>query len=218
MTRGLLPLALPFVLASIAALPALAAAQTTTVEVLVVDVQVTTVEPSPAPIVEPTSPPESANDGPLVPVLRTRAELVMIGGDYDGLAAGGSALIGARLGSGFSGGLVVGYLSEIWSGPAEVDLALEVEKDFSPLDAMGLVLLARFGTGFMLADGDARHDGMRMIGQLGIGGRFDLDPRVAALTLDLRGVIRYRPDGDGATREDVSAGLAVTLGLVLRLD
>lgn len=190
----------------------IAIAQSTRVEVVVVDVQVTTSAPA---VVDDTA------EGPardVAPILRTRGELLLVDGDYDFAAWGGSALIGARFEAGIAGGLVVGYLAEIGDGPAEVDLALELEKDFSPLETLGFVLLGRLGTAFMLGDGDPQHEGVRLVGQLGIGARVDLDPRIA-LTLDLRGVLRFRPGGDtGTRRDDVMGGAAITLGLALRLD
>lgn len=215
-------------IAILALAPCPALAQTTTVDLQVttVELHVTTTTPAVVPVfvegpvvVEPPVVVETPQPGdPVTPVVRARGELLLVGGDYDLVAMGGSAELGARLARGLTLGIVVGYLSELGNGPSEIDLALEVEKDLSPEDTLGFLLLARLGTAFMLEDGAFADDSIRLMGQLGIGARVTVGDGIAVL-LDLRGLLRYRPEqaSFGAPREQLSGGAAITMGLSIAL-
>lgn len=148
----------------------------------------------------------------LAALLHGRLEMMVPGGDYDFAALGGSVLLGADAGGGWSGGVVLGYLTEPFEDPSEVNVSLEANKDFHPGEQLGFVVAGRLGAAFML---DQRAEaGARIVGQLGAGARIALDPRIA-LTLDLRGVLRVAPSG-GA--DPLTAGMLITTGVALRLD
>lgn len=149
-------------------------------------------------------------------VLDLRGD-VLIGAGYDGAALGGSVLGGFVFGEGASAQLALGYASAMGWGPNELNLGIEVQRDFSPADAAGFVLIGRIGTAFLLDDRAATDSGIRLSGQIGIGGRFDLSPDLA-ITIDLRGVLRYHPDdGLGPSNDDLAAGLLTTMGLRIRM-
>lgn len=176
----------------------------------------------------------SSESGPALRVLlHPRAEFHLGDEtDYDFAAWGASVLIGADVGAGWSGGLTVGYLSDIGSGASELNLGLEVARDFAPESALGFRVLGRIGPAFMLggADQDASRDdyysavrraryedaprdsGIRLVAQLAIGMRLSFDPNVA-FTLDLGGATRYSPD-----HSTLSSGMVITTGVALLLD
>jgi hypothetical protein len=142
---------------------------------------------------------------------------VLIGAGYDGPALGGSVLGGFVFGEGMSAQLAVGYASSMIWGPNEVNLGVEVQRDFSPRDGAGFLLIGRIGTAFLLDDRAPTDSGIRLSGQIGIGGRFDLSPDLA-FTLDLRGVLRYHPDdGLGPSNDALTAGVLSTIGLRIRM-
>lgn len=199
-----------------------AAAQTT---VIVVEPTppppvVVVIEPPPPPVVSvtietPAPSPSSLGGHPRF-VLDLRGDLLM-GAGYDA-ALGGSALGGVAFDNGLGVQLAVGYASEMIWGGSEVNLGIELQRDFSPHDTAGFVLLGRVGTAFLLDDALPRDDaGVRLSGQLGIGGRFDLSSDLA-FTMDLRAVLRFRPDDPfGPNERDVSAGALFTIGLRIRM-
>lgn len=156
----------------------------------------------------------AARRGPR-PFLHPRAELALVGGDYDVGAWGGSATVGLDFGSGWSGGIVAGYLAGIMSRGSEVDLMVEVVRDFHPDEDLALLLSARLGTAFMLEERHHQDLPFRILAQLGIGARMRFDPRVA-ITLDVRAIVRVRPPD--LTPAEVSVGMATTMGVLLHLD
>lgn len=170
-------------------------------------VEVSTTE-APAPVAAAPA----GSEEHLAALLHGRLEMMVPGGDYDFAALGGSVLLGADAGGGWSGGVVLGYLTEPFEDPSEVSVSLEANKDFHPGEQLGFVVAGRLGAAFML---DQRAEaGARIVGQLGAGVRIALDPRIA-LTLDLRGVLRVAPSG-GA--DPLTAGMLITTGVALRLD
>jgi len=173
--------------------------------------------PDPAPAPAPAPPPAPAPAAPsITPFLTLRGELLLTGADYAFGAGGGSSALGLRFDQGWSAALVLGYLGDLDGRFSELDVALEGTRDFSPTDPMGFLLVARIGTGIGL--GDATKDTfVRPFAQLGVGGRFDLGGGIA-LTVDLRGVLRLRPDDPfGGTQLTPIPGLALTMGLVVPL-
>jgi hypothetical protein len=161
------------------------------------------------------SPTASEPSTPLVPLLVLRGELTMSGAYEDIIAASGTALFGLDAGGGWGGGLVVGYTSPlaIADTPSELQLALEVWRDFGPDDDVGLRLVGRGGTSLVL---DENGPSPRVLGQLGIGVRTSLDARIA-LVLDARGELRVRPPELGRGAE-LSGGFVVSMGLAVDLD
>ncbi len=184
---------------------------TTTTTTTIASEEVVVVAAPSAPDVAP-----SADDG-LAVALTLRGELLLFAPEYDMAAWGMSALLSLAAADGWSGGLVLGYLGEIgFDGPSEVDVGLEAARDFSPESTLGFVLVARAGSAFVLGELQPFDSGVRLFGQLGIGARISFDPRVA-IAFDLRGVVRVRPPSV-VTAADVTGGLGVTLGAVIRLD
>lgn len=140
-----------------------------------------------------------------------------MGGDYDTIATGASAMLGLSFNDGFQGGVVLGYLAGFgFSDPSEVNLSLEAARDFSPESNLGFVLLARVGSAFIL-EPEPQDVGIRLVAQLGVGGRVSIDRHIA-ITFDMRGLFRYRPNVDHVRGAEVAAGAVISLGLMLRLD
>lgn len=154
--------------------------------------------------------PEAPSE-PVAALLHGRLEMVIVGADYDFAALGGSVLLGADAGAGWSGGLVLGYLGELGEGASEIDASLEADRDFHPAEMLGFVLSGRVGAAFMLDQ--SAEAGARLVAQLGVGARVTLDPRID-FTLDVRGLLRVAP----AAVDPVALGIAVTTGIALRLD
>lgn len=185
-------------------------------------------EPAPVVVVQPMEVAPAPSSGPgLVPLLTMRAELTLSGVHDDIVLAGATAMFGLDAGNGWGGGLVVGYVSSLGfsDDPSEIQLALEAWRDFGPGDDIGFRLVARGGTNLLL---DEHGPSPYPFGQLGIGARASLDPRIALL-IDARGELRTTPaeaDVDTGFGPDlvtndgfeVGGGFVMTLGLAIGLD
>lgn len=213
----------------VAWIPSLARAQGASVQVdtavqvdvtVQVDVSVSVdvqpmVEPAP-----PPPPPQQPTDGAparrVAPVLIGRGALMMTDDGYGFAAGGGVAGVGLRFDPEWTGAIVVGYLAELGGAGSELDLAVEVTRDFSPGSELGFLVVAAVGTAFAIDQDILFGDETRMFAQLGVGTRVSVDPRVA-VTLDARGVLRYRVPGlfDDGT---LGAAFLATTGLAIRLD
>jgi hypothetical protein len=173
--------------------------------------------PPPAPAPAPTPAPAPAPGWPTRWLLDVRGDL-LFGAGYDG-AVGGTAALGLTFAHGYVAQLAVGYASGAlgFRQPSEVSLGVELQRDFSPDDPIGFLLVGRVGTAFLLDDLPIDDAGIRLSGQLGIGGRFDMGSDVAMI-MDVRGVLRFRPDRPfGPTQDDLSAGVLFSLGIRVRL-
>ncbi|MBN8616108.1 MAG: hypothetical protein J0L92_36290 [Deltaproteobacteria bacterium] len=224
-TSGLAPLLALFSLVAPASAQTIVESTTSTTAEVTVTGSVTTTHTERVIVAEPTvvvvdqpaqqSATVSEPSTPLVPLLVLRAELTMSGAYEDIVAVSGTALLGLDAGGGWGGGLVVGYTSPlaIADTPSELQLALEVWRDFGPEDDFGFRLVGRTGTALVLDD-----DGPSpiVLGQLGIGTRVSLDGRIAML-LDARGELRVRPP-ELWQRAEVSGGFVLSMGLAIDLD
>lgn len=131
---------------------------------------------------------------------------LQLGGPAE-IQIGGSATMGLIFDDGWSLGLVLGVLSDLENEAPWLTVALEGQRDFSPRDHAGFLLLARVGTEI----GTGRDTASTSpFGQLGIGGRFDLGDDVA-IVLDLRGVLAI----DTSLRDGIgfAPGLVTTFGI-----
>ena len=193
---------------AVTSIGASASAQTT---VIVQPTPVVVIIEAPSPPPEPPSPPEPPPAAE-PPSTSARPRFVldlggdfMLGAGYDTTALGGSLRAGAMFDHGMTAELAVGYASAM-SGQSEVSLGVEVQRDFSPHDVVGFLLLGRVGTAFLLDDLSPRDSGIRLSGQIGVGARLDLSADLAML-IDARAVVRYRPDDpSGPAQDDLSAG------------
>lgn len=167
-------------------------------------------------IVLTPEPPIAAHPARLYPVLVMRGELTLSGARSMPLA-GFSALMGIDGSEGWGGGLVAGYFGELGTNaPSEVHLALEGWRDFGPNDTVAFRLVARAGTALTLESSPAP----QVLGQLGVGARVSVDPRIAIL-VDARGELSMRPSsvrGGEPVGPEVSAGLVITTALAIALD
>ena len=169
-------------------------------------------------VAEPASP--AGSPSPITPVLTARGQL-LVSDEHAVAALGGAVGIGASLHREWSGAVVAGYLGDPGHGGSELDLGIEITKDFDPGSVLGFYVLFGIGAAFLLDDPEAPGDpsgGPRMMAQLGVGARMSVDEDVA-LTVDGRGVLRYALpdvhdlDGEGT----VTGGAMLTLGLAIRL-
>ena len=180
---------------------------TPTVVVVVPPAPVEVVEATP----EPPAPSPPPGPGPRFVLDATGDFLVL-----DGPAIGGSLRGGFTFGGGYTAQLAATYASGIEHG-GEASLGIELQRDFSPDRPLGFLLLGRLSTTFLLDERDVSDAGIRLNGQLGIGGRFDVSSDIAFL-VDLRAVLRFRPDDPfGPISNDFEGGLLFTLGLRIRL-
>lgn len=183
--------------------------------------QVVVVEPPPPAqvvVVEQAPPPEPAP--PPTPgvaprfLLDLRGEL-LAGGNGPELGAG--LMGGVLFGSGISLHLAASYATSMGWGPNVASLGVEIERDFSPSDPVGFLVVGRIGSAFVLDGPDPLDSGIRLSGQVGIGGRFDITSDVA-LTTDLRGALRFRPDDPlGPSGNDLDFALLLTMGVRIRM-
>lgn len=149
--------------------------------------------------------------------LLPRFEILALDPTYEMAAWGGSVLLGLDVGEGWSGGALAGYAGgmDFDRGGSEVDLALEVMRDFHAAQRAGFVMSARAGVAFPLASASGNTDPVQVIGQLGLGARISLDPRIAVF-VEVRAQARIRPT---AERDSVlSAGLVSMMALRVGLD
>jgi hypothetical protein len=182
------------------------------------------VEPPPPPevvIVQPPAPP--APTSPPAPPPRFFVDLVgalAIEAGYDMAAGGGEARLGLAFDhGGILGALVVGTLADGFDDRSDVNLGIELERDFSPEDPiLAFLLVGRLGTAFLLDErADLFDSGIRVSGQLGVGGRFTMGGDVSLL-MDARALVRIRPDDPhGLRSDDVDAGVLFTFGLRLNV-
>jgi hypothetical protein len=176
------------------------------------------IEPPPPPIVVVVAPPAPApapspapGPGPRFVLDATGDFLVL-----DGPAIGGSLRGGFTFGGGITAQLAAAYASGLEHGD-EASLGIELQRDFSPEQPLGFLLLGRLGTTFLLDDRDVLDPGIRLNGQVGIGGRFDVSNDIAFL-VDVRAVLRFRPDDPFVSvSNDFAAGVLLTFGVRFRL-
>jgi hypothetical protein len=151
----------------------------------------------------------------LVGFLLPRLEILTLDATYDMAALGGSVLVGADVGDGWSGGLLLAYFGELgFDGPvSELDIGLEATRDLFPDETLGFLLTARVAAAVPLGALDRGQSPVHFVAQLGLGARVALDSRIAIL-FDLRAHLRARPDDSVAAQ----GGLVTTMGLRIDLD
>jgi hypothetical protein len=211
--------------------PSLAAAQTTVH--VDVDVHVTTPPPTPGVVIveqpppvvivvaQPQPPPVVVVEPPppvvvetaaveqrrgVVPVLHGRGVFALA--DEMEPLLGGAVGLGLRFDPSWTGSIVVQYLSS-FDDRSEIDLGIEIARDFSPGDPLGFVILAGLGAAFGLEPVES----MRGMAQAGIGARASIG--AVDLTADMRGLLRF--DAGDLDGPEVSAGFAISAGLNVAL-